>query len=96
MVLIKPVISEKTLAEAANKRYAFKVRLLATKPEIRQAVEKTFGVKVKKVQTMVVPGKTYRSGKRWTFKKKADWKKAIVTIKPDKKIDLFETSESAK
>jgi large subunit ribosomal protein L23 len=96
MVLIKPLITEKALAEAAKKRYTFKVNLAATKPEIKRAVEKTFGVKVTAVQTAINHGKQYRTGKRWFVRKKADWKKAVVTIQPDKQIDLFEVTETTK
>ena len=91
-MLLKPLISEKSLAEAGKKKYTFKVIRTATKPEIKTAVEKTFGVKVLGVQTITVPGKSYRSGKRWIIRKRGDWKKAIVAIGPDKQIDLFEAA----
>lgn len=94
MLLIKPLITEKALAEAAKKRYTFKVVLAATKSDIKKAVEKTFGVQVIKVQTAIIHGKEYRTGKKWLTKKKSDWKKAVVTIKPDKQIDLFEVTET--
>jgi large subunit ribosomal protein L23 len=93
-MLIKPLISEKTLAMAKNKKYTFKVAKTATKPQIKRAVETTFGVKVFKVQTLTMPGKTYRSGRRWIIRSRGDWKKAIVTIQPDKQIDLFEAATS--
>ena len=96
MALIKPLITEKSLAEAAKKRYSFKVSLNSTKPEIKKLVEKMFGVSVIKIQTAIVHGKTYRSGKKWLVKRKSDWKKATVSIKPDKQIDLFEVTETAK
>jgi large subunit ribosomal protein L23 len=96
MLLIKPLITEKALAEAAKKKYTFKVKLSATKPEIRRVVEKTFGVKVTAMQTAIVHGKKYRRGKGWLVKKKTDWKKAVVTIQPDKQIDLFEVTETTK
>lgn len=96
-MLIKPIVSEKTLKDAAKHDYTFAVELKDTKPIIKTEVEKAFGVTVLKVKTAVMPGKGYRSGKRWIFKHHSDWKKAIVTIKPDQKIDLFETpSEEVK
>jgi large subunit ribosomal protein L23 len=91
-MLLKPLISEKSLAEAGKKKYTFKVIKTATKPEIKKAVEKAFGVKVLGVQTLTVPGKTYRSGKRWVMRQRGDWKKAIVAISPEKQIDLFEAA----
>jgi large subunit ribosomal protein L23 len=96
MILIKPIITEKAMNDAAHKRYTFKVKREANKSEIKKAVEKTFGVKVTAIQTMVVHGKKYRVGKRWLVKRRADWKKAILTIQPDKQIDLFEVKETGK
>jgi len=92
MMLLKPIISEKSLALAGQKKYTFKVVLTATKPEIKTLVEKTFGVKVLGVQTIITPGKSYRSGKKWIVRKRFNWKKAIVTISPEKQIDLFEAA----
>jgi large subunit ribosomal protein L23 len=96
MILVKPIITEKALNDAAKKRYTFRVKSYATKPQIRQAVEKTFGVKTIAVQTMIVHGKKYRTGKKWLAKRRTDWKKAIVTIQPDKHIDLFEVTDTGK
>ena len=91
-MLLKPIISEKSTALAGEKKYTFKVIKSATKPQIKQSVEKTFGVKVLEVRTITVRGKNYRSGKRWIIRKRADWKKAVVKITPDKQIDLFEAA----
>lgn len=88
-VLLRPIITEKTtmLGEAKNK-YAFEVARTSTKPEIRQAVEKYFGVKVLDIKTARVKGKPKRMGR---FEgKRADWKKAIVTLAAEDKIDLFD------
>ncbi len=89
-MLVKPLISEKTLQEAARERYSFATKTAATKTEIKKVVEKLFGVNVIKVQTSIRPGKAYRSGKRMIFKQKSDWKKATVTVKKGQKIGLFE------
>jgi large subunit ribosomal protein L23 len=89
-MLLKPIISEKSLAQAGQKKYTFKVIKSATKPQIKAVVERTFGVRVLAVQTITLPGKTYRSGKRWIIRKRSGWKKAIVKIPSDKQIDLFE------
>lgn len=74
-VLLAPLMSEKTARLAdRNRQFAFKVVNNATKPEIRQAVEMLFDVKVTGVQMANVRGKTKRLGKR------SDWKKAFVTL----------------
>jgi large subunit ribosomal protein L23 len=89
-ILLQALISEKatTLQENAN-CYAFKVAVDANKLEIKQAVEKAFGVKVKNVTTTRIKGKTKRLGR---FEgKRSSWKKAFVWLKPDNKIELFET-----
>ena len=78
-VLLAPMVSEKTARLAdRNRQYAFKVVPNATKPEIREAVEMLFDVKVTGVQVSNVRGKTKRFGQ--TFGKRSDWKKAFVTL----------------
>jgi large subunit ribosomal protein L23 len=88
-ILIRPIITEKTadLGEAHNK-YAFQVATAANKHEIRQAVEKFFGVKVLNVRTMNMHGKPKRMGRFEGHR--PDWKKAIVTLQADDTIDLFD------
>jgi large subunit ribosomal protein L23 len=93
MILIKPIITEKSSSLAAKKKYTFRVNIAATKDVIKKEVEKTFGVKVISVKTSIQHGKKYRTGRKWTIARKADWKKAIVSIQPDKQIDLFETTQ---
>jgi len=87
-VIKRPILSEKSTsgAEAFN-RVAFEVTLGSTKPEIKEAVERFFKVKVAKVNTTVVPGKTYRT-KRGEGKT-GTWKKAMVTLKQGEKIEFF-------
>jgi large subunit ribosomal protein L23 len=88
-VLIKPVITETSMDGVANKVYTFKVDIKANKVEIKQAVEKIFGVKVAKVNTLIVGGKKKRQGRHEGFR--PDWKKAVVTLKADsKEIEFFE------
>jgi large subunit ribosomal protein L23 len=78
-VLVAPLVSEKTARIAErNRQYAFKVVGDATKPEIRQAVELLFSVKVTGVQVANMPGKAKRFGQ--TIGKRSDWKKAFVTL----------------
>lgn len=87
---IKPIISEKSLAEAHMGRYTFEVGLAMTKPAIKKLLEKYFGVNITKVQTLIAPGKTYRHGRRRTEKTRSEIKKAIVSLKKGQKIGLFE------
>lgn len=88
-VIKRPIISEKStaLAEVAN-RYAFEVASQANKQEIRDAVQNLFKVKVKQVRTLIVHGKVKRVGRFET--KRANWKKAIVTLAEGNKIDFFQ------
>ena len=88
-VLIRPVVTEKTtdISEQTNK-YVFEVALAANKHEIHQAVEKFFGVKVLDVRTMRMHGKPKRMGR--FMGRRPNWKKAIVTLQADDKIDLFD------
>jgi len=87
-VLRRPLITEKYTALQAYGKYAFEVAGEANKPQIKQAVEKAFNVKVTSVNVMVVSGKRRRWGMRQLPAR--PWKKAIVTLKPGDKIELFE------
>ena len=88
-IIIKPLITEKSMDMIADKKYAFKVAKDATKPEIAHAVEEMFGVKVKSVNTINMKSKPKRL--RYAEGKTAAWKKAIVTLKADSKtIEFFE------
>ncbi|MCP4290880.1 MAG: 50S ribosomal protein L23 [bacterium] len=88
-VIKRPMITEQgaTMRED-NNQYIFKVAPEANKLEIRQAVEHYFGVKVTQVRTMNYRGKIKRMGR--FAGKRADWKKAIVTLAKDDSIDLFD------
>ena len=77
-VIIKPIVTERSSEDLQEGKYTFKVNKKATKVEIAKAVEKLFEVKVLKVNTMTVKGKTKRV--RYKEGKTPDWKKAIVTI----------------
>jgi large subunit ribosomal protein L23 len=91
-IIKRPVISEKStaLAEVAN-RYVFEVDSTASKPEIKTAVEQLFKVKVKAVNTIVMHGKNKRAG-RFEYKR-SNWKKAIITLAPGQKIELFQVKQ---
>ena len=88
-IILKPVITENSMAGIADKKYTFQVALNANKIEIKKAVEEIFGVKVEKVTTCRVLGKIKRMGA--TFGKRADWKKAVVKLTADSKtIEFFD------
>jgi len=87
-VLRRPIITEKSTALAAQNKYVFEVEPRANKAQIKEAVEIAFGVRVKAVNTTNVRGKARRFGRRVT--RLPDWKKAIVTLQPGDKIELFE------
>jgi large subunit ribosomal protein L23 len=89
-VLIKPVVSEKSYGLQDAGVYTFIVQPNATKPEIRDAVEKIFNVKVLKVNTLNRPGKRKRNRRSFTFGKRPDTKRAIVTLAGDDRIEMFE------
>ncbi len=86
-VLRRPLITEKGTSLQAENKYAFEVASSANKPQVKQAVEKAFGVKVTAVNVMMVRGKTRRVGRRQVLT--PSWKKALVTLKPGDKIELF-------
>ena len=89
-IIKKPILSEKTYAEIANKKYAFVVDVTANKSEIKKAIEEIFGVKVKSVNTVNVNGKLKRQGKTQGYR--SDYKKAYVTLTADSKaIEFFES-----
>ena len=88
-IIIKPIITEASMDRIADKKYTFKVQKDATKPEIAKAVEAMFGVEVAKVNTISMKKKPKRLGVHAGYT--SDWKKAIVTLKPDSKtIEFFD------
>jgi large subunit ribosomal protein L23 len=87
-VLRRPVVTEKNTMLLAQSKYTFDVRQEANKPQIKEAVEKAFKVKVVSVNVINVPGKMRRGGRRRVMS--PPWKKAVVTLEPGQKIELFE------
>ena len=85
-IVLKPVITENSMAGIADKKYTFKVATDATKIDIANAVEELFGVKVAKVNTISVRGRYRRQGMHAGYTAKS--KKAIVTLKKGDKIEL--------
>ncbi|GIW48914.1 MAG: ribosomal protein [Caloramator sp.] len=88
-IIRRPVITEKTMAQMANRQYTFMVHVDANKSMIKRAVEEVFGVKVEDVKTQNYEGKTKRVG--MNVGKRPSFKKAIVKLTADSKaIEFFE------
>jgi large subunit ribosomal protein L23 len=88
-VVRRALITEKgTVLRELRNQYLFEVQRDANKIDIKRAIEAIFHVKVASVRTQQMLGKVRRQGR--FVGKRSDWKKAIVTLKPDQKIDLFE------
>ncbi|MBC2579655.1 50S ribosomal protein L23 [Clostridium sp. DJ247] len=88
-IIRRPVITEKSMASMGDKKYTFIVDIHANKSMIKRAVEDVFGVKVEEVKTARYIGKTKRVGVH--VGKRADYKKAIITLTEDSKtIEFFE------
>ena len=87
--IVRPIITEKSSAAYQDRgEYTFEVHTLATKPQIRSAIEELFGVKVTGVWTSQQRGKEKRMGR--TVGRRPNWKKAIVTLAPGDSIPVFE------
>lgn len=91
-IIIAPVVSEKSYALLDTGVYTFKVHPKASKPEIHDAIEAIFGVKVVRVNTLNRKGKARRNRRTGTTGKRADTKRAIVTLADGDSIELFEGS----
>jgi large subunit ribosomal protein L23 len=87
-VLRRPLVTEKNAVLQMEGKYAFEVAGGATKPQIKQAVETAFKVKVTGVNVMTMPGKERRVGRRHV--RTPSWKKAIVTLESGDRIELFD------
>lgn len=87
-VLLKPLVTEKGVHRATrNNQYAFQIHRDATKLDVKKAVEELFDVKVTKVRTQTRKGKARRF--RYKIGRTSDWKKAIVSLQEDHRIDFF-------
>ena len=89
-VVKKPLVTEKNTIHSAAGVYAFEVDRKATKTDIKDAIEKSFDVKVDSVKTMVCRGKVKRVGRN--FSKVRYWKKALVKLQPGESIAIFEVA----
>ncbi|MDR2156790.1 MAG: 50S ribosomal protein L23 [Clostridiales Family XIII bacterium] len=89
-VILKPVISERSMADAQNRKYTFRVATNANKTEIKYALEEIFGVRIEKVNVMNYSGKLKRMGKN--IGRRSASKKAIATLAKDsKEIEFFQS-----
>lgn len=89
-IIIRPIITEKTMDGTSQKKYTFEVDKKATKIDIARAVEELFSVKVSKVNTLHVRGRMRRQGRNEGYTR--SWKKAVVTLTEDSKtIEFFES-----
>ena len=89
-IIKRPVITEQSMESVADKKYVFMVDVNSNKTEIKAAVEEVFGVKVAKVNTIRMQCKTKRTG-AYPADKRAEYKKAVVTLTADSKtIEFFE------
>jgi large subunit ribosomal protein L23 len=91
-IIIEPVVSEKSYDAIERNVFTFRVAPSASKPEIRNAIEQIFDVRVLQVNTLNRRGKQVRSRRRFTTSKRPDTKRAMVTVHADDadKIDIFE------
>ena len=89
-IIIRPIITERSMAATSDKKYVFEVAPSAGKIEIKNAVEEIFGVKVEKVNTIRMEGKEKRQGAA-PAGRRASWKKAMVKLTADSKtIEFFD------
>ncbi len=86
-IIVRPLITEKSMDKVADKCYTFEVAKNATKPQIAEAVEAMFGVKVDKVNTINMKKKPKRVGYHMGYT--SEWKKAVVTLTEDSKTIAF-------
>lgn len=89
-ILISPLITEKSMMDAGNGKFTFRVYRYANKNEIKKEVEKSFSVNVTHISTSILKGKSVRVGARRTEKELSDTKKAVITLRKGEKIGLFE------
>lgn len=92
-VIISPLITEKSMIDAGNGKFTFRVAKEADKKEIKREVEKNFKVNVVHISTSILKGKSMRTGIRRAEKPISDTKKAVVTLKKGEKIGLFELGD---
>jgi large subunit ribosomal protein L23 len=90
-ILFGPIITEKSMADAANGKYTFKVFKGANKTEIKKVVEEKFKVNVVKISTVTIKGRSLRAGVKRLEIMQPAFKKALVKVKQGQKIGIFDT-----
>ncbi len=91
-VIIKPIISEKSMNQAGKGRFVFAVARYLDKPTIKRTIEKQFNVHIKKIMTITTKGKTKRIGTRRNEVAVSPVKKAVVQVKEGEKIAIFDVT----
>lgn len=91
--MMRPIISEKSMGLASRGWYTFAVDRYTRKEGIAKDIEKAYHVDVVATRTVAMHGKVRRSGKKMASRRQADWKKAMVLLKPGQKIDAFEVTK---
>jgi large subunit ribosomal protein L23 len=89
-VIISPLITEKSMNDASQGKFTFRVRKSANKSEIKKSVEDFFNVHVTHISTSILKGKKMRVGIKRAEREISDTKKAVVTLKSGEKIGMFE------
>lgn len=89
-VIVRPVITERSIENAKLGKFTFMIAKSAHKDEIKKAVQDTFNVHVVALVTSIVKGRSKRTGKRRIEKTLSVWKKAVVQLKSGEKIDAFD------
>ncbi len=95
-ILIRPIITEKSTQALQKGWFTFEVALDSSKGSIAQEIQSTFNVHVVGVSTMRMKGKTKRVGKKRTLTHQPPWKKALVKLKPNETINLFQVESATK
>ncbi len=94
-IVIRPIITEKSLQFAGRGWYTFAVSLGSNKGAIAQSISDLYKVKVTEVRTIIMHGKEQKHGKRSQKVRESNWKKALVRLKTGQKIDAFEVTGEA-
>lgn len=91
--LLRPMITEKTMAQAATGWYTFAVRKFARKEQIAKEINDSYKVQVTDINTVSRTGKVRRAGRKMQMTKRSDWKKAVVRLAKGQRIPVFEVPE---
>ena len=92
-IIIKPIITEKSMQDAAAGKFTFQVLKTADKKTIRRAVEEKFKVNTVGISTIIIKGKKRRVGARRVEVLQSPYKKAVIALKTGQKIDLFDVAQ---